>query len=1512
MMQCHASSHNVGSRSLPELSKREGNQLQRGCSRAAASSRRPVVAYAAASNGNSGSSRSSSRVRSAADGLFKNAATVSLASSDDEQSAAAAAAAAGAGLAAPSQLHLPKHWEEQIRTAPLGRRRVLQRYVSQVAVVNALEPLMRSLTDSQLAEQTLRFRDILARNTHRLQDALNELLPEAFATVREASRRVLGMRHFDSQLVGGMVLHEGQIAEMATGEGKTLVAVLAAYLNALPGTLTNPPTLLAAANSNSSSSSHVAHERLHVGGVHVVTVNDYLAARDAEWMGKVYSFLGLTVGAVQSNISVEAAQAAYSCHITYVTGQELCFTYLKDNTAQSAAELVLPDVLGFAVVDEVDSILIDESRNPMIISQPRSDNSTLVATVDGAVRKLWALVMRGVESAVARQPERPRAEVEAAVKARYLVLDTKQRSLSLSQEGMALLFALLAEQPGVVFRAAVREGRPATLMDLWEDDVPWGNMAITSLKAYQYYTCGVQYIVRDGQVVIVDESTGRVRPISRYSGGLHQAIEAKEDVEVKPDSHATASITFQVFFRFYQKLAGMTGTARSAAAEFYEIYGLRVVPIPTNKPPRRKDLPLRLYYTEQDKLAYVVSVVESCWADGRPVLIGTSSVNESEAVLQVLQEWCRPAFRAASKRVQLLNAKPENVRLEAQVVAQAGLPAAVTIATNMAGRGTDIILGGNPEGLTRMGLLRLVYRRLMPRLEACFVEPAAGGAEAQAATCELDALCPAMPLDVFEVYDVSSVSEIKARSPAEAASGLPRDLHLALLAAMMLSEVGGTALEGGNLSHDDLRQLASAALSAADVVRRTTLRRLRETYGHTKLQELDFTTVVAPKAEAVFQELCHTLQPYYMGHNAPLSATAAEDEEASSSGPAGAVAAAALQRLGPALEQLQQFGAKAALFLWLWFDQQCEAMAEQVVAAGGLLVLGTSLQEGERIELQLRGRAGRQGDPGTTQLMFDVGDPLISNFGMQTFQQLAGSLLSSGQLLPYQESVVVDLLHREVQKSMENQWQMARLETKRYDEVLEVYRRNLYSLRRLILTGDSQQRNRVMHMFIQQWVDQLVASLIDAAAGPAAWTRETLSAAEALAVPAAAGMATQQYGRPASPNSRRSSSSIGSGSLGSSSSEAARQQQQQQQQQRISPLSALMWHIHRLVNPPELVNKMQVEFKTVADGIAYDTTAQTVLQLTQAAAASGNGSSQQQQQQPRVATVPINVAEVTVLGPEQVQQLAAYLVEGAALPWPVPQFQVGFKTQLALAAHAKLFGTPAAAAYSSSHTTTSSSSSSSEPLQLPEHWSLPEGLLAMQRPPVKGRHAAKVQVLRNYLGTSLIHAYELRHLTLRQLLVSSSAGAAGSSSGMLDLDAELYLQAYCRSVMLEWVDALWSCFLEDVDKLRHAVGLKAYSSQQPLEEFRLEANRAFLVLLDSYRDAVVARLMVPDLNFSLLLDQQLDSLGEGDLPGSMQQPGTAAGVNGAVNGRGAGSNGRQPQGGDMLQPAGAANQRRMA
>ncbi|KAF8056765.1 SECA2 [Scenedesmus sp. PABB004] len=971
---------------------------------------------------------------------------------------------------------------------------------------------------------------------------------------------------------------------------------------------------------------------------------------------------------------------------------------------------MLPDALGFAIVDEADSILIDESRNPMIISQPRGDTCALVATVDQAVRRLWGRITRAVEAAAARQPAQPRAAVEAEVKARYLVLDTKQRSLSLSQEGMALLFVLLSEQPGVAFRAAAREGRAPTVMDLWEDDVPWGNMAVTALKAYQYFAAGVQYIVRGGGVVIVDESTGRVRPISRYSGGLHQALEAKEGVEARQPRHRERHVPAVLQVGFYAKLAGMTGTARSAAAEFYEIYGLRVVPIPTNKPPRRTDLPLRLYYTGTDKLAYVVSVVESCWAEGRPVLIGTSSVNESEAVLDVLQGWCRPPFRQLAARVQLLNAKPENVRLEAQVVAQAGLPAAVTIATNMAGRGTDIILGGNPEGLTRMGLLRMVYRHA------------------------------------------------RAGASQRGTGGLPRELHLALLAAMMLAELGGAGLQLDGVSHDDLRQLASAALSAADVVRRTTLRRLRESHGHAKLQELDFSSVVAPRAEAVFDELQHTLAALYMGRTASLAGATPEEDGADSAPRGGSSPAAGpLGRLGPALEQLQVFGSKAALLLWLWFDQQCEAMAEKVVAAGGLLVLGTSLQEGERIEQQLRGRAGRQGDPGTTQLLFDVSDPLIANFGMQTFQQLAGSLLSSGQLAPYQESVVVDLLHREVQKGLENQWQMARLETKKYDEVLEAYRRNLYSLRRLILTGDGRQRSRVVHMFIQQWADALVAALIDPSAGPAAWTRESLDAAAVLSAPPGTA------GAAAAAAAARAGGAGACGSAGGSSGGSAAVPQ------RVSPLAALMWHCHRLVNPPGLLaGGAQVEFRALSsDGVAVrDTTARALLQLSQAAAppSSGGGRSAPA----RATSLPLGVAEVAVLTPQQLQQLAAYLTQGAPLPWPAPHFEAGLSTRLALAAHAKLFGTPAAATCGAGSEAAARGGGASAPLQLRERAGAAAGLLGTsQRPPLRGRHAARVGVLRNYLGTALVHAYELRHLTLRKLLLSAGAARATTSRSAL-------------------------------------------------------------------------------------------------------------------------------------------------
>ncbi|KIY95062.1 preprotein translocase subunit SecA [Monoraphidium neglectum] len=382
------------------------------------------------------------------------------------------------------------------------------------------------------------------------------------------------------------------------------------------------------------------------------------------------------------------------------------------------------------------------------------------------------------------------SQVEARVKGRYLVLDLKTRQLSLTQEGMLVIFSLMVDE-GVQFQAAAAEGRPPALMDMWEDTVPWGQMAITALKAYQFFKAGAQYIVRDGQVVIVDESTGRVKPISRYQAGIHQAIEAKEAVEVKPEARATASITFQVFFGFYKKLAGMTGTAQAAAAEFFESYKLKVVAIPTNRPPRRVDLPLKVYFDPQDKHYEIVRIVKGCWQARRPLLIGTTSVNESETVLQVLYDLLGDGWSDQLSKVQLLNAKPENVRTEAQIIAQAGLPGSVTIATNMAGRGTDIILGGNPEGLSQLALLRLVYRRLLPRATAPRARPG-HEEDAVAAAAAAGALAvPHLPLDVFDAYDADDPSSILPRTAAAAGAGLPRDLHMALLGALLLAHTQG-------------------------------------------------------------------------------------------------------------------------------------------------------------------------------------------------------------------------------------------------------------------------------------------------------------------------------------------------------------------------------------------------------------------------------------------------------------------------------------------------------------------------------------------------------------------------------------------------------------------------------------------------------------------------------------------------------------------------------------------------
>ncbi len=501
--------------------------------------------------------------------------------------------------------------------------RIVRRMRQQVAAINALEPRFVALSDDDLPGQTAKFRERLSAG-----EPLDDLLPEAFALVREASRRVLGMRHFDVQLIGGMVLHEGKIAEMRTGEGKTLVATLAAYLNALPGK-----------------------------GVHVVTVNDYLAARDAEWMGRLYRSLGLTVGTVVSSLEGSARQEAYAADITYGTNNEFGFDYLRDNMAFSAEERV-QRALHYAIVDEVDSILIDEARTPLIISGPTEENTDLYTKIDAVVPRLTRQVTEGDGG--------------------HYTVDEKAKQVYLTEEGHEAAERLLAET-----------GLLASGEGLYE----LGNMSLlhhlnAALRAHALYHKEVDYIVSDGEIVIVDEFTGRVMPGRRWSEGLHQAVEAKERVPIQNENQTLASITFQNYFRLYEKLSGMTGTADTEAFEFQEIYNLEVTVIPTHKPAVRRDLGDQVYRSVAEKHEAIVADIAESHKAGQPVLVGTASIESSEVLSALLKKARIPH--------EVLNAKHHE--REAQIIAQAGREGAVTIATNMAGRGTDIVLGGKPEG----------------------------------------------------------------------------------------------------------------------------------------------------------------------------------------------------------------------------------------------------------------------------------------------------------------------------------------------------------------------------------------------------------------------------------------------------------------------------------------------------------------------------------------------------------------------------------------------------------------------------------------------------------------------------------------------------------------------------------------------------------------------------------------------------------------------------------------------
>ncbi|BAQ18711.1 preprotein translocase subunit SecA [Methyloceanibacter caenitepidi] len=492
--------------------------------------------------------------------------------------------------------------------------RKLKKYDPVVAAINALEPEVSALSDEALRARTDEFRKRLAGG-----ETLDDLLPEAFATVREAAKRTLGQRHFDVQLIGGMVLHEGRIAEMKTGEGKTLVATLPVYLNALTGK-----------------------------GVHVVTVNDYLAKRDAAWMGQVYSFLGLTVGTIEHELNDEQRKAQYACDVTYGTNNEYGFDYLRDNMKYLESEMVQRGHT-FAIVDEVDSILIDEARTPLIISGPLDDRSDFYNTIDVFIPKL---------------------------KDEDFELDEKTRQVSLTEEGNEHIEQLLIE-------ADLLKGD--SLYDV--ENVSVVHHVQQALRAHKVFQRDRDYIVKNGEVVLIDEFTGRMMSGRRFSEGLHQALEAKEHVEIQPENQTFATITFQNYFRLYEKLAGMTGTALTEADEFMDIYGLDVIEVPTNRPMARIDEDDEVYRTAKEKYDAIIELIRDAQERGQPMLVGTTSIEKSEILSELLKKRKVPH--------NVLNARYHEQ--EAHIVAQAGVPGAITIATNMAGRGTDIQLGGNPD-----------------------------------------------------------------------------------------------------------------------------------------------------------------------------------------------------------------------------------------------------------------------------------------------------------------------------------------------------------------------------------------------------------------------------------------------------------------------------------------------------------------------------------------------------------------------------------------------------------------------------------------------------------------------------------------------------------------------------------------------------------------------------------------------------------------------------------------------
>ncbi|WP_216901713.1 preprotein translocase subunit SecA [Synechococcus sp. CCY 9618] len=794
--------------------------------------------------------------------------------------------------------------------------RKLKRYQPLVSDINLLEEEIEPLSDEELRGLTAEFRQKLEKpeSAARRKALLDELLPQAFAVVREAGKRVLGMRHFDVQLIGGMVLHNAQIAEMKTGEGKTLVATLPAYLNALTGQ-----------------------------GVHVVTVNDYLARRDAEWMGQIHRFLGLSVGLIQQDMSPPERRRNYACDITYATNSELGFDYLRDNMASDIAEVVQRD-FHYCIIDEVDSILVDEARTPLIIS----------GQIERPQEKYMQAARIATELARAAEMGKDGIDPEGDYE-----VDEKQRNVTLTDEGYQKAEQLLGVQ------------------DLFDPQDPWAHFINNALKAKELFVKDVNYIVRDSDAVIVDEFTGRVMPGRRWSDGLHQAIEAKEALPIQPETQTLASITYQNFFLLYPRLAGMTGTAKTEEVEFEKTYKLEVAVVPTNRPRSRSDWPDQVYKTETAKWQAVAAETAQVHQAGRPVLVGTTSVEKSELLATLLQQQEIPH--------NLLNAKPENVEREAEIVAQAGRAGAVTIATNMAGRGTDIILGGNSDYMARLKLREV----LLPRL----VRPEEGHR-------------PPVPL----------------QRSSEAPAGFGG-------AVAPTSRPAGEARAIGNLYPCALSEDTDKALASF-------CRELVTAWGDRALTVLELEDRIAQAAE-----------------KAPTD--------------------------DPQIQRLRELIARVRAE----YDEVVKQEEAQVRGAGGLHVIGTERHESRRVDNQLRGRAGRQGDPGSTRFFLSLEDNLLRIFGgdrvaglMNAFRVEEDMPIESGMLTRSLEGA---------QKKVETYYYDMRKQVFEYDEVMNNQRKAVYTERRRVLEGRELKQQVIGYG--ERTIDDIVEAYVNPDLPPEEW-----------------------------------------------------------------------------------------------------------------------------------------------------------------------------------------------------------------------------------------------------------------------------------------------------------------------------------------------------------------------------------------------------------------------------------------